>query len=170
MTRASRWWRRWLLDPLLQQLRQGVTARKLALTLAIGGTLGVMPVLGLSTLLCGALAVWLRLNQPAIQLVNYLAYPLQLTLMFPLFRAGEWLFRAEPVPLLSISELAARFQADIGQFLLDYGAVGLYGLVVWALLAPLAGLLIYWVSLGLLSRLQAQYTGSSSPASRSPHS
>ena len=38
-----------------------------------------------------------------------------------------------------------------------------------AFTTPLAGLLIYLASLGLLSRLQAQYTRPS-PAPRSPHS
>ncbi len=157
-------WRRWLVDPLLAQLRQGVTPQALALTLAIGGTLGIMPILGISTLLCGALAVWLKLNQPAIQLVNYLAYPLQLALMFPYYRAGEWLFAAEPVPLVSITELVARFQADVGQFFLDYGAVGLYGLTVWALTAPLIGLALYGIALPLLRGLAARYTGTSPDA------
>lgn len=157
-------WRRWLVDPLLAQLRQGVTPQALALTLAIGGTLGIMPILGISTLLCGALAVWLKLNQPAIQLVNYLAYPVQLSLMFPYYRAGEWLYGAEPVPLVSIPELVARFQADVGRFFLDYGAVGLYGLTVWALTAPVVGLALYAIALPLLRRLAARYTATLSDA------
>lgn len=155
-------WRRWLVDPLLAQLRQGVSPQALALTLAIGGTLGIMPILGISTVLCGVLAVWLRLNQPAIQLVNYLAYPLQLAVMFPYYRAGEWLYGTDPVPLVSLTELVARFQADVGQFFLDYGAVGLYGLTVWALTAPVVGLALYAIALPLLRGLAARYTATSS--------
>lgn len=145
-------WRRRLLDPLLAQLRQGVTPERLALSLALGLVVGILPVLGATTLVCGVLAVWLRLNQPVIQLVNYLAYPLQLALLLPFLRAGEWLFRQPPLPLFSIEELLSRFRADAGQFLLDYGLLGLYGVAVWALLAPLLGLLIYGLTRPLLAR------------------
>lgn len=146
-------WRRRLLQPLLDQLRQGVSPHELALTLALGVTVAVLPVLGSTTLICALLAVWLRLNQPLIQLVNYLMYPLQLALLFPFLRAGEWLFRQPPVPLFSISALMERFSAGPGQFLLDYGRVGLYGLVVWLLCAPLLMAVIYWSSRPLLTRM-----------------
>ena len=148
-------WRRRLLQPLLDQLRQGVSPGKLALTLALGVTVGLLPILGSTTIACAGVAVWLRLNQPVIQLVNYLMYPLQIALLIPFFRAGEWLFRQPPVPMFSVAELIARFQAGPGQFLLDYGMVGLYGVVVWALCAPLLIALIYAISRPLLMRLAA---------------
>ena len=78
----------------------------------------------------------MRLNQPLIQLVNYLAYPLQIALLIPFYRAGERLFGAEPVPIVNVAELVQRFGEGPWQFMLDYGKVGLYGIVVWALLAP----------------------------------
>ncbi|MFP5358176.1 MAG: DUF2062 domain-containing protein [Gammaproteobacteria bacterium] len=145
--------RRWFINPLRDQLRQGVTPAKLALTLALGLTLGIFPLLGITTVLCALLAVWLRLNQPVIQLVNYAAYPVQLLLLIPFYRAGERLFGADPVPIFSVADLVARFNAGPWQFVLDYGLVGLYGVVVWLLLAPLLGLLIYALSLPLLRRL-----------------
>lgn len=136
MSEAASWWRRRVLAPILAQLRQGIAPERIALTVALGGVLGIFPILGATTFLCGVAGVWLRLNQPIIQLVNYLAYPLQLLLMLPFYRAGEWLFRAPPVPLFSIEQLARRFAASPWQFVLDYGAVGLYGIAVWALAAP----------------------------------
>jgi len=146
-------WQRRLLQPLLDQLRQGVSPQQLALTLALGVTVGVLPVLGATTLVCAVLAVWLRLNQPVIQLVNYLMYPLQLALLIPFLRAGEWLFDRPPVPIFSVSALLERFQASPGQFLIDYGLVGLYGLCVWLLCAPALIALIYWGTQPLLNRL-----------------
>lgn len=154
-TPAAGFWQRRLLQPLLDQLRQGVTPEKLALTVALGFTVGLLPILGSTTIACAAIAVWLRLNQPVIQLVNYLMYPLQIALLIPFFRAGEWLFRQPPVPMFSVGELMARFQSGPGQFLLDYGMVGLYGVVVWALCAPVLIGLLYGVSRPLLTRLAA---------------
>ena len=63
------------MDPILELLRQGVTPEKIALSLAFGLGLGIFPVLGVSTILCTVAAIVLRLNLPAIQLVNYLAAP-----------------------------------------------------------------------------------------------
>jgi uncharacterized protein (DUF2062 family) len=92
-----------LVDPVLELLRQGITPEKIALSLAFGLGIGVFPVLGVSTVLCTVVAVVLRLNLPAIQLVNYLASPLQLALIIPFVRVGEHLLGVRPQPL-SVSE------------------------------------------------------------------
>jgi uncharacterized protein (DUF2062 family) len=138
------WWRRRVLAPILAQLKQGITPQQIAFTIAAGFVLGIFPILGSTTLLCALLGVALRLNQPVIQLVNYLAYPVQIALLFPFYRAGEWLFGLTPVPLLSITELAQRFADDVPQFFVDYGLVALCGVAVWLLVAPLLLGLLYF--------------------------
>jgi uncharacterized protein (DUF2062 family) len=95
--------RRRLVGPILDLLRQGVTPEKIALSLAFGLGVGIFPVLGVSTVLCTLIAIVLRLNLPAIQLVNYLASPLQLVLIIPFVRVGETVMGLAPQPL-SISE------------------------------------------------------------------
>jgi len=95
--------RRRLVDPIIELLRQGVTPERIALSLAFGIGLGIFPVLGVSTILCTAVAIALRLNLPAIQLVNYLAAPVQLALIIPFVRLGERALGTAPQPL-SISE------------------------------------------------------------------
>ena len=95
--------KRRLIEPILDLLRQGVTPDKIAMSLAFGLGFGIFPVLGVSTILCTLAAVVLRLNLPAIQLVNYLAAPIQLALIIPFVRLGEHLLRLAPQPL-SISE------------------------------------------------------------------
>jgi len=150
-------WQRRVVAPIVAQLRQGITPRKIALTLALGGTLGIFPILGATTLLCGVAGVWLRLNQPIIQLVNYLVYPVQLILLIPFYRAGEKLFGAEPVPIVDVAGLIARFGEGPLQFLRDYGLVGLYGIAVWLLVAPVLVALAYLLlkpMLETLSRLK----------------
>jgi uncharacterized protein (DUF2062 family) len=136
-------WQRRVVAPIVAQLKQGITPQKIALTLALGGTLGIFPILGATTLMCAVVGVWLRLNQPIIQLVNYLVYPLQIVLLIPFYRAGEHLFGADPVPIVNLPDLIARFGADPWQFLIDYGLVGLYGIAVWCLVAPVLALLAY---------------------------
>ena len=129
------WWRRRIVAPVKQQLTQGITPDKIALTLALGFTLGIFPILGSGFFLCGVAAWALRLNQPIIQATGTLAYPLQLLLLIPFYRAGEAMFGVPPIPL-SISVLFARFFEDVPQFLRDYGMTGVRGIIVWSLLAP----------------------------------
>lgn len=99
--------RRRIVEPLKHQLVQGVTPARLALALALGLVIGATPILGITSLICAVVAAGLRLNQPAIQVANYLAYPLQIALFVPFFEAGARLFGA---PQLGFS--VAQLQAD----------------------------------------------------------
>ena len=140
--------------PIVGQLRQGVTPEQVALTIALGLVIGVFPILGATTILCGIAAAVLRLNQPIIQLVNYFAYPAQLVALIPFYRAGESLFNRPHLPL-SIPMLMDRFRDDAGKFFLDFGMVAVQGIVVWCLIAPSVAVAIYYVtrpSLRLLAR------------------
>jgi len=77
-------------------LRQGVTPFRLALTLALGFAIGCIPVIGIPTVLCAGLALLCGLNLPAIQAANYAAMPLQIVLILPFIRLGQWLFAWGP--------------------------------------------------------------------------
>jgi len=73
-------------------LRQGISPRRLALTLALGFAIGCIPVVGIPTVLCLLLALALKLNLPAIQAANYAVMPLQMVLIVPFTRLGGRLF------------------------------------------------------------------------------
>lgn len=84
----------------------GLTPQKLALTLCIGVVLGIMPLVWGTTLLCLLLGHVFRLNQLALQSINYLLYPVQLALLIPFFKLGAWLFPWGPqVPANMLSTL-----------------------------------------------------------------
>jgi hypothetical protein len=68
---------------------EGVTTETLALSIGLALALGVFPVYGCPTLLCLAAAIVLRLNLPAMQLVNALTTPLQFALAIPFRRLGD---------------------------------------------------------------------------------
>jgi len=84
-------------------LRTGISPRRLALTLALGFAIGCIPVIGIPTALCMVVALSLRLNLPAIQAANYAAMPLQIALVFPFLRLGEWMFASTSQPAISAS-------------------------------------------------------------------
>lgn len=144
--------RRRLFQPLAQQLRQGITPGRLAGSLALGLAIGIIPFPGVATPACAALALGLRLNQPAIQVANYAAYPLQIALLIPFFKLGAWTFGAPPVAF-SLAHLRADLALGIGQTLERYGMAGLRAVGAWALLAVPATLLLLVILRGLLRYL-----------------
>ena len=66
----------------------GLSPQTIDLVVAVGFALGTFPIFGVPTILCALAAVILRLNLPAIQLMNQLSSPLQLALLIPLTRLG----------------------------------------------------------------------------------
>jgi uncharacterized protein (DUF2062 family) len=145
-------WRRKIVDPVVALLRQGVTPEKMALGLALGVVLGVTPVIGSTTILCMAAALCLRLNLAAIQLVNYLMLPVQLMLLIPFMRAGEWLFGAarNPVTLERIRELIG---ASVWNAIATLWTSTMHALAAWAILGLIAIFPIYMVLLRSMRRI-----------------
>src|SRR3712207_413477 len=82
------WLRRRVLTPLLSLLQQGLSPTQLALTVALGIVFGLIPVLGVTTLLSTFVAVRLRLNVAALLLISHLMSPVQLLLLIPLLQLG----------------------------------------------------------------------------------
>jgi uncharacterized protein (DUF2062 family) len=133
-----------LIRPLLDLLRQGVTPEKLALSLALGLVLGVFPAVGWTTALCALAALIFRLNIPALQMINYFLYPAQIALLLPFFRLGEKVFRAPHLPI-SIPRIYEMARADHWGAIRFLWSTTWHAIVVWAILAPLSTVLIYYV-------------------------
>ena len=150
-----------LVRPIVDLLTQGITPEKIALSIAFGLVLGVFPALGWTTLLCLLVAVWLKLNVPAMQLVNYLVYPLQLALLVPFIRAGEVLFRA-PKLVISLPQILAMVRADVWHAITALWVATMHAIVAWTLIAPVAVYLIYKILSPILTRL-AQVSGLAKP-------
>jgi uncharacterized protein (DUF2062 family) len=136
-------WSIWLVEPVLAQLRQGITPEKIALTIALGAMLGIFPVLGSTTLLCAAAGVTLRLNQPILQIVNYLVYPLQLVSIPIFIRIGERIFRAPPLPF-SIAQMLEKFREAPAHFFREFAMTFAHCITAWLLIAPVCGVILYF--------------------------
>jgi uncharacterized protein (DUF2062 family) len=151
----SGFFHRRVVGPILALLTQGITPQKIALSLAFGIVLGVFPVIGSTTALCAAVALIFGLNLPAIQLVNYLVYPMQLFLLIPFIRMGEKLFRAAPLPL-SLAQIVAMVRSDLPHAVGALWLAEVHAVCGWLLIGPFAILLIYL----MLSRALCQVAAS----------
>jgi uncharacterized protein (DUF2062 family) len=133
-------------------LRQGISPRRLAFTLALGFAIGCIPVVGIPTLLCAALALALRLNLPAIQAANYAVMPLQLLLIVPFVRFGGWLTASKLQPAVQASAL---LHIPTARLATQMGWIAGQALLAWAVIAVPAVLMITFALTRLLRRIPA---------------
>lgn len=142
-------------NPLLNQLRQGVSPPKLAQSVALGMVLGTLPVVGVTTSLCVIAAAIFKLNHVAIQTINYVAYPVQFALLIPYFRIGEWIFRAQPI-VLDVKMILQEFNVDFMMAFKKYAMTALMGTVAWLVFSPLVYATLYFSSLKLFKRFTSK--------------
>jgi uncharacterized protein (DUF2062 family) len=155
-------------ESLLQLLKRGSTPGKLAFTLALGIAIGSFPIFGVTTIFCALVALAFGLSIPGIQVGNYLATPLQLILLIPFLRLGEWMFHAPHLALSPRELLAhARYAPDqtVRAFLLGQW----HAIAAWLAVAPLFVLVLTLLLRPLILKLMSRATaGGERSLSHSP--
>jgi hypothetical protein len=148
-----------VVERLRHFLVQGISPRRLALTLSVGFVLGCIPVVGVPTGLCVLVALAFRLNQPAIQAANYAAMPFQLALVVPFFRLGGKLTPKLAHPALDLAALAHSplqlVMHSSTQLLAQLGVLAGQALLGWLLLAIPVAVLLTLMLTGVLRRVPA---------------
>ena len=142
-------------NKLIAFLKMGITPERLALCIGLGIAIGLVPALGTTTLLCTLAAILFHLNLPAIQLVNYFVYPLQLALLIPFIRAGEWLFGVKPLNL-SLELIQRMMKADLWETVISLWSATMRAVMVWLLIAPVVVALVYLVMTPILRKLKLE--------------
>jgi uncharacterized protein (DUF2062 family) len=130
--------------PLLALLRRGISPRRLALSVALGVVIGNIPILGVSTIICAAIALVFRLNLAAIQIAQAAVAPSQILLIIPFIRLGEWMLRVPRQPV-SIKAALALMAQGVGHAVVVLGDSLLHAGLAWAAVAPAAVLLVYGI-------------------------
>ncbi|MEJ8756718.1 DUF2062 domain-containing protein [Pontibacter sp. H259] len=141
-----------IIQPILNLLKQGMSPGKLAATVAVGVVVGVVPAIGVATLLGTAIAARFRLNIAATVLVLYLMQPFQILLAIPFIRLGiSWFGMSEL--RLTLDEMLAMFRTDWLDALNKLWIANLAGISAWALLAVPAGFILYFILLPVFKRV-----------------
>lgn len=130
---------------------QGFTPKKIALTISIGLVFGTIPFC-ISTLLCTIAGIILRLNQPILQIVNFLVFPLQIGLFIPYLKLGEFLLKEKTISL-NYFEIKEIFNLSIKLFILKLGKVIFCALLGWLILSPIIFIFSYYLSFSILQKL-----------------
>jgi hypothetical protein len=139
-------------------LTQGISPRKLALTVVLGIIVGILPIVWGSTLVCAILAFFLGLNQAGIQAANYLAYPLQIALFLPFHHLGARIFPWGPS--LSIEALLKGVRQDFAGSIALILLATLKAVAAWLLTAPALAVILYLLLLTIFTRMVTVQNGS----------
>jgi uncharacterized protein (DUF2062 family) len=145
-TRKRKVWQRWVIDPIARQLTQGVTPKKLALSLSVGSALALFPILGTTTTLCLIAGVTLGLNQPIIQGVNALCIFIYFPFVYSFVRIGDILAHSARSSL-DIPLMISVFTHQPREFFRQFGYVALHAMLGWAVVAPIWIPLVYLIAL-----------------------
>lgn len=142
----------WLIQPFTRFLKTGLSPEKLSLSFSLGICLGINPLPGTTTLSCTIAAIFLRLNFGAIQLINYMVFPIQLLLIIPFFKAGA-LLTGSKVISGTLSTFIDRFRVDWWGTISELGLTAAVASAIWALVSIPLGILLYQISLPVFRRL-----------------
>lgn len=144
--------RRFVIDPVVQQLRQGVTPEQIARTVAVGTACSLLPFLGFTSLLNLIVGCALRMNQPLLQALNQVLGPVQLMLILVHVRIGEAMWRAQDSAFRVSDMLQVFREKTFGEFLERFGWAGLHALTGWLVTAPVMVAAVYIAVRPLLRR------------------
>ncbi len=139
------WVQRRLVDPFMSLLKAGLSPGSLALTVGLGVAFGLGPTVGLTTIISTAVALRLRLNVAAMQLVCHLLSPVQLLLLLPFLRWGATLLGQGPVVAhLSVAQIKHMWTANGWQYVLHLlWRAELGAIIIWAVAAVPVVLALY---------------------------
>lgn len=144
--------KRWIIQPIVNQLKQGTTPEKLSWSISLGATLGIFPIMGSTSIVCLIVGHLFKLNQPVVHLFKTLTYPIHLPMILVYIHLGEKLNGVPETPF-SITEMVTQFKESPAQFARDFGMAALYGIEAWAISAVFLIPILRYASLPVLRKL-----------------
>jgi uncharacterized protein (DUF2062 family) len=128
------WVKRKFIFPIFRALKQGISIERLSVSLALGITIGLIPLYGFTTLIVALIALSLRLNLIAMQAAHYIVHPLQLALLIPFLKLGDSLIRSTDLHM-TVTQYIHAFKSDFWGSLHDLWLVNLSALVIWLIIS-----------------------------------
>jgi uncharacterized protein (DUF2062 family) len=138
-------------DKTTALLKQGLTPKQLTQSIIVSGLISTIPILGVSTFMITTVSLKQKLNLPIMIALSYLLWPVQILMIIPFIRVGEFIFSV-PRNHHTVEEIISSFQSSFFQTLSHLSFELLCGLGGWLLTAVPVAVLIYWLSLLFLKR------------------
>lgn len=140
------WVKRRFIIPVFRAIKQGISIERLSISLALGITIGLIPVYGVTTLLVAAIALSLRLNMAVMQVAHYIVHPLQLALLIPFLRLGTLLIKSSDLSL-TVQQYIHLFKTDFWSAMHQLWLLNLSAIGIWLVISvPLSITLYFGIS------------------------
>ncbi len=137
------WAKRRFVFPLIKAIKAGISVERLAVSLALGITVGLIPLYGFTTLLVGGIALSLRLNFVAMQVAHYIVHPIQIALLIPFLKMGDAIVKSGDISF-TVHQYIYLFKTDFWTALHDLWLVNLSAVFIWSIVAVPLFLLLYY--------------------------
>jgi len=138
-------------------LSQGLSAKKIAQSIIFSGLFTVIPVFGVSTFFITLISIKKKLNLPIMITFSYIMWPLQILLLIPFIKIGEFIFSIPPRKH-SIDEIIALYEDSFFKLLSQLSMDFLYAFAAWVLVAVPIALVLYWITLLVLKIISKKET------------
>ena len=145
--------RRKVLRRIVYFLKKGISPHKLALSVSLGITIGIIPLYGLTSIILTLIALVFRLNFTASQVAHYAVHPLQLLLIFPFIKLGDMVFNNSLLPH-SMSQFLIMMKTDVWGTLHNFWLAYLTATVIWFVVSIPLSIIIYKVLYSSINRIR----------------
>lgn len=135
-------WKNKATKKITEVFKQGITPEKLALSLSLGITVGIIPLYGLTSLLVTLVALSLRLNFAITHIAHYVVHPIQIVLIIPFLKLGQ-IFYGESLFPYSIKKIIYMLNTDLWGSLHNFWTAYLSAFLIWLLISGPLFLLLY---------------------------
>ncbi|XP_024163509.1 uncharacterized protein LOC112170447 isoform X1 [Rosa chinensis] len=150
------WLNKKIVEPLLEILRKGAEPKLLAFSAALGFTIGLFPICGTTVIICGLAIASLgsHCHAPTVMVINLIATPIELSLMVPFLRFGEYVSGGPHFPLTSDALKKVLTLQASHEVLLSIA----HALLGWLVAAPFIFAAVYILSLPLFKVLVHKFS------------
>jgi len=128
------WAKRKFVFPLIKIIKEGISIERLSVAIALGITIGLMPLYGITTLLVFLVALSLRLNMIAMQIAHYIVAPLQIALIIPFYKMGRILLKASEGSF-SFQQYTHLLKNDFWHTLKEFWLINLSAIGIWLIVS-----------------------------------
>ncbi len=138
------WTERKFVSPIRTAIKEGISIERLSVSLALGITVGLIPLYGTTTVIVGLIALSLRLNFVAMQIAHYIVHPIQIALLIPFLKMGDTLLKGNEVSF-TVHQYIQLFKTDFWATLKDLWLVNLSAVGIWLILSVPLFLALYYL-------------------------
>lgn len=140
-------------------LKQGLSPKELALSISVAALIGVFPIYGTTTFILAFLALKMRLNMPIMLALSYILTPVQILLIIPFARFGEFFLGIETLGM-DLETLQNAYAEGFLVVISKYSGRLLLATVSWILVAVPVAVFLYILLFQIFRAIKSGRKGS----------